>query len=185
MANQAWQITSPGVISLNDLGPTLPKPGPKQVLVRIQAVAFNYRDRLVVDANPAYPLLAKANLVPCNDGAGIVEETGSESVWKKGDRVVVYPSKWLRGLDPRGFKLEDVSGGGDQDGTLRRWLVWEDERLFRAPEGLSMEEACTLFCAGSTAYRALFHGPIKLEPGMTVLTQGTGGVSCYAIQVSP
>jgi NADPH:quinone reductase-like Zn-dependent oxidoreductase len=47
-----------------------------------------------------------------------------------------------------------------------------------------MEEACTLWTAGVTAYRALFHAPVKFEPGMTVLTQGTGGVSSYAIQVN-
>lgn len=31
---------------------------------------------------------------------------------------------------------------------------------------------------------ALFFGPITLKRGMSVLTQGTGGVSCFAIQVS-
>jgi len=68
------------------------------------------------------------------------------------------------------------------DGTFQRYIVWDDERLWRAPSHLSMEESSSLLVAGLTAYRALFHGPVKLEPGMTVLTQGTGGISCFAIQ---
>ena len=40
-----------------------------------------------------------------------------------------------------------------------------------------------MFTAFVTAYNTLFHGPRRLEAGMTVLTQGTGGVSCAAIQV--
>ena len=184
MANQAWQITSAGTITLKDLTTLIDKPGPKQVLIRIHAVAFNYRDVLVADHSPNYPIQAKPDLIPCSDGAGIIEEAGHESIWTKGDRVIFHPNSWLSGADPRNFKLNEVSGGGDLDGTLRRWAVWDDARLIKAPAGLSMEEAATIFTAGVTAYAGLFHGPMKLEPGMTVLTQGTGGVSCYGIQVS-
>lgn len=70
------------------------------------------------------------------------------------------------------------------DGFLQRYIVWDDNRLVRAPEHMSMEEASSLFTAGVTAYRALFYGPMKPEPGTTVLTQGTGGVSCFAIQIA-
>lgn len=184
MANQAWQITSPGNMSLVDLNTPIPKAGSTQAFVHIYAVAFNFRDIMVVDHSPNYPITHKANLIPCTDGAGIVEEAGEASIWKKGDRVIVHPSSWLHGSDPRNFKLSDVSGAGEVDGTLRRWMVCDDDRLIKAPEGLSMEEASTMSIAGVTAYYSLFHGPIRLERGMTVLTQGTGGVSCYAIQVS-
>lgn len=182
MANQSWQITAPGTLTLKDLGPT-PHPGAKQALVRIQAVSFNYRDVLVVDHNLGYPVLAEPDLVPCSDGAGVIEETGPESRWKKGDRVIIHPSSWLTGSDARDFDLYGTMGAGKEDGTLRRYIVWDDEKLVRAPEGLSIEEATTLFTAGGTAWQALFYGLFKLQPGMTVLTQGTGGVSCYAIQV--
>ncbi|KAK5123865.1 hypothetical protein LTR85_002061 [Meristemomyces frigidus] len=184
MANQAWQITSPGVLELKDLGHDIPMPGPRQALIRIQAVTFNYRDVLVVESSPDYPVKPKAGLVPCSDAAGTVEEAGPDSIWKKGDRVVIHPNTWLTGLDPRNLDMYSIAGGGDCDGTLRRWLVWDDARLWRAPEGLSIEESCTQFTAGNTAYRALFHGPKRIEPGMTILTQGTGGVSCFAIQIA-
>lgn len=183
MANQAWQVTSPGTLTLNDLGP-IPKPQAKQVLVRIYAVSLNYRDRLVIDHSSNYPTKAKENLIPGSDGAGIVEETGSDSIWKKGDRVIVQPNAWLKGFDGRDFDIITVLGGGEHDGTFRRWMVLDDQRLFRAPDELSLEEACTLHTAGATAYRSIFHGGMKLGPGIAILAQGTGGVSCYAILVS-
>ena len=182
MSNQAWQITAPGTLTLNNID-TVPDPGAKEVVVRIHAVALNYRDKLVIDHNPAYPVKHKANLVPTCDGAGIVEDSGQSSRWKKGDRVVVNPNTWIHGADGRDFELDKALGGGENDGTLRKWMTVSDESLLRAPENLSMEEASTIFTAGVTAYRSLFYGGVKLQPGVTVLTQGTGGVSCYAIMV--
>ncbi|KAI7337095.1 hypothetical protein KC315_g2506 [Hortaea werneckii] len=184
MANQAWQITSPSQLQLVDLGESLPKTGDKQILVRLHAAALNYKDRLVVNHDPHYPIATKPRLVPCIDGAGVVEESGLNSAWKKGDRVVLHGTSWISGNDARGFQLASCAGAGSVDGTLRRYAVWDDDRVIAAPMSLTMEEACTLLCAGVTAYRALIHGPLQLEPGMTVLVQGTGGVSCYAIQIA-
>jgi NADPH:quinone reductase-like Zn-dependent oxidoreductase len=183
MANQAWQITTAGSIALKDLGP-VPKPGTKQVLVRIHAVSLNYRDRVVIDRSPSYPVVAKENLIPGSDGAGTVEVAGPDSVWKKGDRVIIQPNQWTSGYDERDFEIDKVLGGGDIDGTFRRWIVLNDSCLFKAPDALTFEEACTVHTAGVTAFRSLFYGGVELQPGTTVLTQGTGGVSCYAIMVS-
>lgn len=183
MANQAWQITTAGSIALRDLGP-LPKPSTKQVLVRIHAVSLNYRDKVVIDRSPSYPVVAKENLIPGSDGAGVVEEPGPNSIWRKGDRVIFQPNQWTSGYDERDFKIDKVLGGGEVDGTFRRWIVVDDKNLFGAPDALSFDEACTLHTAGVTAFRSLFYGGVKLQPGVTVLTQGTGGVSCYAIMVS-
>jgi NADPH:quinone reductase-like Zn-dependent oxidoreductase len=93
MANQAWQITSPGNLVLKDLGPP-PSPGPKEILVRIHAFALNYRDILNVDHDSDYPLTPKENLIPGSDAAGIIEAAGPDSRWKQGDRVVVHPNTW-------------------------------------------------------------------------------------------
>lgn len=183
MSNQAWQIISPGRLALVNL-PSIPHPGPGQSLVRIQAVSFNYRDVLVVDHNPSYPVKAKTNLTPCSDGATVIEEAGPGSKWKKGDRVFLHPNTWKSGNDARSFDLYRTMGAAGTDGTLNRFMVWDDDRVVKAPEGLSVEEVATLYTAGATAWTALFHGKMKLEPGMKVLTKGAGGVSCFAIQVS-
>ena len=51
----------------------------------------------------------------------------------------------------------------------------------KIPDYLSFEEAATLPCAAVTAWNALY-GPNPLTPGQTVLVQGTGGVSIFALQ---
>lgn len=79
--------------------------------------------------------------------------------------------------------MDEVMGAGNVNGTLRRYMVVDDQQLVRAPEGLSIEEVSMMKTAGGSAWQALFHGRLKLEPGMSVLTQGTGGVSCWAILV--
>lgn len=73
--------------------------------------------------------------------------------------------------------------GGSIDGTLRSIGAFNEEGLVAMPEGLSFTEAATLSCAGLTAWNALF-GLVgkQLMPGQWVLTQGTGGVSIFAIQ---
>lgn len=181
MANEAWQISSPSVLTLNSSSP-ISKPGRHQALVRIHAVSLNSRAILVLDHSTTYPLSAKKDLIPCSDTAGIVEEAGEGSLWTKGDRVIPVPNTWLDG-DNRNYKFQETAGGGEKDGFFAQWIVQDDALLVKAPEHLSLVEAATLFTAGLTAFRALFFGPAVTEPGTTLLTQGTGGVSCFAMQV--
>jgi NADPH:quinone reductase-like Zn-dependent oxidoreductase len=70
--------------------------------------------------------------------------------------------------------------GGDIDGTLAEYIVLNETGLVLLPEHLSYQEAATLPCAAVTAWNALGAG--KLKPGATVLIQGTGGVSIFALQ---
>jgi NADPH:quinone reductase-like Zn-dependent oxidoreductase len=72
--------------------------------------------------------------------------------------------------------------GGDIDGMLADHAVVKQSGLVRLPEYLSYQEAATLPCAGVTAWNALAAG--NLKPGNTVLIQGTGGVSIFALQLA-
>ena len=89
-------------------------------------------------------------LVPCGDGAGIIEEVGTESAWKVGDRVILHPNTRLSGRDERGFDITKCFGGGTEAGTLTEYMVVGDERLIEVPEHMSLEEASTLPIAGGT-----------------------------------
>ncbi|KAH8169460.1 zinc-binding dehydrogenase domain-containing protein [Sarocladium implicatum] len=184
MANQAWQITAPGQLSLTDLKTPAPQPGPNEVLLRMKAVSLNFRDLLILNHNPKYPAATSPNLVPCCDGAGIVEEAGPGSPWKKGDQVFLHPNSWVAGNDVRSFIASETLGCGTKQGTLRRWSVWRDDQLIAAPSSLSLAETSTVFTAGVTAWNALMHGYIDLKPGMTVVTEGTGGVSSWVIMIA-
>jgi len=156
-----------------------PSPGPGQVLVRMGAASLNYRDLLMVRGhyNPRQPL----PLVPCSDGAGTVVAVG-EGVTRvqEGDRVAtVFAQTWISG-EPAPDKLRSTLGG-PLDGTLAEFMVLDAEGVVSVPEALSDEEAATLPCAALTAWSALVtQGEVKA--GDTVLVQGTGGVSIFALQ---
>jgi NADPH:quinone reductase-like Zn-dependent oxidoreductase len=156
-----------------------PRPGPGEVLVQVRAVALNYRDLLVVKGvyNP------KMNLprIPTSDAAGVVAEAGpGVTRVKVGQRVAgLFMPKWLEG------ELNDSKArtalGGSVDGMLAEYTVLSEEALVAVPEHLSDEEASTLPCAAVTAWNGLVHcGGVC--SGETVLVQGTGGVSLFALQ---
>jgi NADPH:quinone reductase-like Zn-dependent oxidoreductase len=71
-------------------------------------------------------------------------------------------------------------GGGNQ-GILAEYGLFHEDGVIHVPAHLSDEEAATLPCAGLTAWHALFsEGP--MTTGETILVQGTGGVSLFALQ---
>jgi len=161
-----------------------PIPGPGEVLVRIRAAALNFRDLLVLVNSPLY-LPTTSGVSPLADGAGTIVETGPGSVWDDsiGTNVLLCANQaWIEGSDAAQYKLEKTLGAANLDGTLRQYAVVADHLLVKSPENLNHEEAASMIAAGGTAMHAL--SSIKITKGTTVLTQGTGGVSCFAIQVS-
>jgi NADPH:quinone reductase-like Zn-dependent oxidoreductase len=174
----AWQISSFGIDSLEFVERATPSAGPGEVLVNVHAISFNYRDLLVVKGQ--YNPKMKLPRIPCSDGAGEVAAVGEGvTAWKRGDRVAgIFMQNWLDG-PPTPAKYRGALGG-DVDGMLAEYVVLRDTGLVRPPEHLSFEEAATLPCAAVTAWNALAAG--NLRPGATVLIQGTGGVSIFALQ---
>lgn len=72
--------------------------------------------------------------------------------------------------------------GTFHDGALRQYAIFNEQACVAIPDHLSYREAVTLPCAALTAWNALYGGSRILKPGETVLTQGTGGVSIFALQ---
>jgi NADPH:quinone reductase-like Zn-dependent oxidoreductase len=175
---RAWQIHSFGVDSLQVIELPTPSPAAGEVLVQVRAISLNFRDLMVVKGtyNPKMQLPR----IPCSDGAGEVVAVGEGvTAWKPGDRVAAtFMQNWLEGALTRAKSRGAL--GGDIDGMLADFVVLRESGLVRIPEHLSFEEAATLPCAGVTAWNALAAG--SLQPGSTVLIQGTGGVSIFALQ---
>jgi NADPH:quinone reductase-like Zn-dependent oxidoreductase len=158
-----------------------PRPGPGQALVRLRAASLNFRDLLTVEGK--YNPKQKLPLIPCSDGAGEVVEVG-EGVTRvqPGDRVcTVFAQKWLAGRPTR-ERLRSTLGG-PLDGTLAELALFDQEGLVKTPGSLTDEEAATLPCAAVTAWSALVTEG-NLTAGDTVLVQGTGGVSLFALQLA-
>jgi NADPH:quinone reductase-like Zn-dependent oxidoreductase len=177
---RVWQISSFGVDSLEFVERPTPAPGDGEVLVRVHAISFNYRDLLMVKG--LYNPKLKLPRIPCSDGAGEVAAVGEGVTrWKQGDRVAgIFMQNWLDGaLTPAKAR---GALGGDIDGMLAEYAVLDQAGLVELPEHLSFQEAATLPCAAVTAWNALGAG--NLKPGATVLIQGTGGVSIFALQLA-
>jgi NADPH:quinone reductase-like Zn-dependent oxidoreductase len=176
----AWQIASFGIDSMEFIERPTPEPGPGQALVKIHAVSLNYRDLLVVKG--LYNPKMTRPRIPCSDGCGEVISVGPEvDGWKPGDRVAgIFMQNWLDG-PPSPDKVKGALGG-DIDGMLAEYVILPASGLVRIPEHLSFVEAATLPCAAVTAWNAL--SAARMMPGATVLIQGTGGVSLFALQLA-
>jgi NADPH:quinone reductase-like Zn-dependent oxidoreductase len=164
---------------------TIPKPipGPSSVLVRIRAVTLNFRDILIAAGSPLYPISSIDGIIPCADGAGEIVGVGENSTWNHhmGQNVIVVPQKtWIDG-DIASYGGECM-GGGSMNGTLAQYVVMPDECVIPMPKNITFGEAASLVVAGATAMNVL--STIEIKKGMTVVTQGTGGTSCFVMQVS-
>ncbi len=182
LQNKTAAITpGAGIESLAWIARPIPEPGPGEVRIRIQAVSLNYRDLLI--AWNVYPLQRKGPLLPVSDGAGTVEATGpGVTSFRTGDRVTAnFMRDWVSG--PLRAPEKASSLGGEVDGMLAEYVVLPEHALLRIPDSLSFAEAATLPCAAVTAWNALAV-TATLKPGDTVLVQGSGGVSVFALQIA-
>lgn len=152
-----------------------------QVLVKWHAASLNYRDLVIPKGQ--YPMPLADNVIPGSDGAGVVEAVGPRVTrWKEGDKVTsLFTNGFVAGdLNP---SLLGNTIGGSADGVLREYSAYDEGDLVPMPKTLNFQEAATLPCAAVTAWDALYGLPSKaLKPGQTVLVQGTGGVSIFALQ---
>jgi NADPH:quinone reductase-like Zn-dependent oxidoreductase len=156
----------------------VPKPGVREVLVRVRANSLNARELSILRGQ--YPLPVKPDVVMVSDGAGDVVELGEGVTRAKvGDRVAVtiFP-RWFDG--PFSWQVASQIGGS-LDGMLTEFIAVSEDAVVAIPEHLSYEEAATLPCAAVTAWNALV-GAKPLYAGQTVLTLGSGGVSMFALQ---
>lgn len=176
-AMRIHELGGPDGLRLDELPE--PRPGAGEVAVRVRATSLNYRDLMMVRGqyNPKLAL----PIVPLSDGAGEVSAVGQGVTrFKPGDRVAsAFMPGWVSGA-PNEAKARSALGGGGA-GMLAETVVLPAEGVVAVPDHLSFEEAATLPCAAVTAWHALVVEG-QLKAGDTVLVQGTGGVSVFALQ---
>lgn len=152
-----------------------PKAG--EITVRLRASSLNYHDFVVVSGvwGPS------ESRIPMADGAGEVIAVGEDvSEFAVGDAVVsTFFPDWLDGqANVEGFAR--VPGDG-LDGYAREVVTALATAFTHAPKGWSHAQTATLTTAGLTAWRALVDDG-RVKAGDSVLVQGTGGVSIFALQ---
>jgi NADPH:quinone reductase-like Zn-dependent oxidoreductase len=177
---KAWQLKDFGIENLVLEEVATPEPGPDEILVKVSAVSLNYRDKAIV-AGLYKPDKMPKPLTPVADAAGMIVATGrAVTRFAVGDRVVShFASRWLEGPPPP--EDPDHSLGGPLPGGLAEYMVLNEVSAVAAPETLTDEEASTLPIAALTAWYSMMNLG-GLRPGQTVLVQGSGGVSIFAIQ---
>ncbi|MGS2737941.1 zinc-dependent alcohol dehydrogenase family protein [Sinomicrobium sp. M5D2P17] len=180
---KTWEILGFGLENLKQTVRATPEPGAGQLLVKVNAVSLNYRDKAIIEG--AYlPHLMKMPIVPVSDFAGTVVGLGKGvTKFKVGDRVMstMFPT-WKNGVrHPKG--VSEHALGGPIDGGLAEYALLSEAGAVRSPENLTDIEASTLPIAGLTAWTALAELG-KLQREQTVVTLGTGGVALFATQLA-
>ncbi|TWT15112.1 NAD(P)-dependent alcohol dehydrogenase [Reyranella sp. CPCC 100927] len=157
-----------------------PMPAAGQVVVDVKAATLNYRDTIVQSGR--YGGQQKTDLIPLSDGAGVISAVGDGvSTARIGERVAVaFMPGWLDGPFSAA-KQASALGGGFVDGVLAERIAVPAAAAVPFPDDWGFEEAAAYPCAGVTAWSCLFGGR-GIRPGGTVLVEGTGGVSTFALQ---
>jgi len=154
-----------------------PLPGPGQILVRVRASSLNFHDLAVVSGM----IKTADGRIPMSDGSGEAVAVGDGvSAIRVGDHVLsTFFPNWASG-GPARERLMGVPGD-HADGFAAEYVAMSATAFTRLPKGWSFAQAATLPCAALTAWRALMV-EARIKPGDVVLTQGTGGVSIFAVQ---
>jgi NADPH:quinone reductase-like Zn-dependent oxidoreductase len=178
---RVWQADRYELSSLSLRKVAMPQMAENQILVKVSAVSLNYRDKLILEGGfgTSFPL----PLVPASDAVGTVIGIGDQvHRFKVGDRVMshFYP-RWLRGEIRTEEESENL--GVPLPGVLAEYIALDEQGAVHAPSYLSDAEASTLSIAAVTAWSALFE-KCRIQPGDTILIQGTGGVSLIGLQLA-
>lgn len=155
-----------------------PKPGHKQLLIRVQAAALNHRDIFI--RQHLYPDISFRAPLLC-DGAGVVEEEGAGCTSNLiGQSVILTPSRgWKSSLDgPEEWSTFSTIGGVGPDhtlGTAQTYVAVNEDEVEIAPPHLTGIQSACLPAAGLTAWRALMVKSGNAEAGHNLLVTGIGG----------
>lgn len=179
---QQWKITADATDSsgLRHEEALVPDPSPGQVRVRVEALALNARDVMIL-AGP-FGRLPGVDIVPMSDVAGVIDALGAGVTgWSLGDRVTrVHAPEWSDGA-PVPFGIGP--GSLTDPGAAAEFVVLDASTIVAAPANLDAAEASTLQVAGVTAWNALFGGT-PVTAGDRVLVLGSGGVALFALQLA-
>lgn len=166
-----------------------PKPGPSEVLIRVEACGVCHSDVHVADGDwRQFAGIVKRPLILGHEIAGRVVETGAAVTgFSPGDRVGVPWLHWSCGecdFCRAGYEnlcTTQKITGVTVDGGYAEFVKAPASHTEKIPEGLQASEAAPVFCAGVTVYRALKHA--QIAPGQRLAVLGIGGLGHFAIQI--
>lgn len=168
----------------------VPKIGPKEALIKIQACGVCHTDVHLSHGNLTTEKFGgKRPWILGHEIAGQVQEIGSEvTTFKVGDPVLI--DAWTayacgscimcKTGNENSCKLNGPIGFA-RDGGYAEYIAVPEQALINIGN-LKPEDVATLSCCGVTTYRALRKA--KVTPSDTVVAYGAGGTGSYAIQIA-
>ncbi|WP_127531818.1 zinc-dependent alcohol dehydrogenase family protein [Paenibacillus kobensis] len=168
-----------GIENVKEVDRPIPVPARGEVLLRMKAVSLNARDITII--NGYYDPNLKEPLIPVSDGVGEIVALGEGAgKFKIGERVSpTFTQGWKSGEPTKEHWASTL--GYPLHGLLAEYVVLPEDGLVRVPSFLTDTEAAALPCAGVTAWHAIVEEG-RVKAGDTVVVQGTGGVSLFALQ---
>jgi len=150
-----------------------------EVLVKIEAAAFNHRDYWIQKGQYAG---LRFPSIQGSDGSGVVELVADEEHqhWV-GKEVIINPSlNW--GNNPDTQAKDYIILGMAQDGTFAEYVKINAALIHEKPKHLTFEQAAALPLAGLTGYRALVTRAGAKSGNNVLVTGAGGGVALFCVQ---
>lgn len=168
----------------------MPKLKPTEVMIKVEAAAYNYNDLWAIWGDPVKVPLPH---VSGSDAAGTVVEVGEDvRKIKTGDRVISHSNLSCRVCDMctsgREYDCSERTIWGFQTGPLwgafAQYTRLPEVNVAKIPDNVSFEDAAAISMVGMTSWHMLV-GRAKIKPGQTVLVMGGGsGVGMVGIQIA-
>src|SRR5262245_60785600 len=166
-----------------------PMPGPRQVKIRVEACGLCHSDLHVArgEWEGFKPRMAMPVILG-HEVAGRVSELGPDAHrFRVGDAVGVPWFYWTCGeceycrQDQEVFCDRSEITGVTVHGGFAEYLVAWESHAIGIPEGLPLDQAAPLFCAGGTVWSAL--SKVKLDRSQRLGIWGAGGLGQYGVQL--
>ena len=185
MPKMIAMVVPKGGAKLQRVEREVPRPGAKELLIRVQACGVCHSDTVTVEGlmpGIAYPR------VPGHEAIGAVEAIGANvEGWKPGDRAGVG---WFGGScgycdrcrRHEAFACENVHAvtGVTRDGGYATHMLADVSAAAHIPDDMDDVESAPLLCAGVTTFNALRHGGARAGDLVAIL--GVGGLGHLAVQ---
>jgi NADPH:quinone reductase-like Zn-dependent oxidoreductase len=168
----------------------VPKLKPNEVLIKVEAAAYNYNDLWGIWGEP---IKIPMPHISGSDAAGTVVEVGEDvAKIKVGDRVVSHPNLTCRVCHEctsgREYDCASRQVWGFQTGPLwgayAQYTHMAEVNVVKLPDNVSFTDAASISMVGMTAWHMLVTRA-NIRPGQTVLIMGGGsGMGIAGIQIA-
>ncbi|MDQ1096763.1 MULTISPECIES: zinc-dependent alcohol dehydrogenase family protein [Chryseobacterium] len=157
----------------------VPEVGADEVLVKVNAISLNQLDIMVAEGIFGTPLPH----ILGSDASGVVVQVGhSVKHFAVGDRICTH---FIQDWQDGDLKAEYLKSrlGTDVNGVFSEYICLSERALVKIPDHMSFTEASTLPIAALVAWEAVVN-TVGIKPGQSLLVQGTGGASVFALQIA-